>query len=183
MAKKKSDRRYTDDRGIVWASEYEFKIYSGLRARLGASLVTRCTTEEGHSFDYTSPVTRGYCLECGSGEVAQRRVYTPDMYVLSDHAIGGRYYIEAKGHFPPARRNLLSHFRKTGQDIDLLFILQNDSKATPKRTLSQWIASYMGCESFVWNPSAPVRDRKGNMKVPSPVDVPQDLFDFLTKGC
>jgi len=179
VSTKRSDKRWQDDRGDIWASEFEFRVFSGIQAALARDTVSSCDTgvSDGHSFDYTTPVSGGACMECGSSVVVQRRVYTPDICVVHRDAESGPTFIEAKGYMPATRRHLLRCFHKTGPNIDLVFVLQADTKATKTRTLSEWVTSFLpGVPCFVWNPCArPTRKRSIEEIQACPVE----LKDFL----
>lgn len=135
-----ADRRYVDETGTEWASEFEYRVFEGLQL-LGYD-VRKCG--EGDSFDYTSTVTRGNCLECGSSRVGQRRTYTPDLYVSDlpgPNGPEGRY-IEAKGYWPAHKRNLLRSAIRSNPDTHLVFVFQVDRKATAKQSYSAYATKY-----------------------------------------
>lgn len=171
---KRNDKRWRAGDGEIWASEFEYRVFQGLQRALGPERVYRCEPGEGDSFRYHTPTKEGLCVECGSGDTVQRRIYTPDLYVVSAEGTRAKCYIETKGHFPADKRSLLSHFSKTGEGIDLVVILQRDSRATKKRSLSEWIKSYCGYTSFVYNPC-----KKPTKKDPDPTKVPDDLVAYL----
>lgn len=157
LSAKRSDKRWEDDDGNVWASKLEASVYEALRAddRL---IVRRCSAEEGDTFDYVSKVRAGQCAACGSGEIVQRRTYTPDLYVLPARQKADKrrgYYLEIKGHFPGSKRKLLGDFLKTGPRIDLRLILQRDNKATPKLTYLEYAVSRLKLPTHVWDGQLP----------------------------
>ena len=122
-----ADHRYVDETGTEWASEFEYRVFEGLQL-LGYD-VRKCG--EGDSFDYTSTVTRGHCLECGSSRIGQRRTYTPDLYVSDlpgPNGPEGRY-IEAKGYWPAHKRNLLRSAVRSNPDTHLVFVFPGRPKS------------------------------------------------------
>lgn len=150
-----ADRRHVDGEGNVWASRYESEVYDQLRL-LGCD-VRRCSPEEGDSFDYTSKVVRGQCLECESDRVVQRRTYTPDLRLYGAPGLGrgpvGGIIIEAKGYWPAPKRNLLRSVYKGEQDTPLVFVFQADRWVTKgKSKYTDYVARYMPTwGSVVWN--------------------------------
>ena len=166
---KRSDRRWRAPNGTIWASEFEYRVYAGLFEALGKGCVSRCSAEEGHSFPYTTPVRQGACLECGAGNVVQQRIYTPDILVSSVPSARstGDCYIETKGYFSAEKRNLLRNFIQTGPSISLCIILQRNSRPKGmKRTLGEYIDSYLKIPWFEWNPK-------------KQVEVPVDILEYL----
>jgi len=176
VGRKRSDRRFRAPDGEVWASEYEFRVYEQLRDELGGDTVFRNEGPDGHTFNYFTKVKSGDCLECGSSEVVQRRTYTPDLRIGGSKDPPIRYYIETKGYFSAEKRNLLRSFLKTGEDIGLVLVLQNDSKATAKLTLTQYSAKYFKIPTFVWNPKA-----RPTIKDPNRAACPPELLAYLRK--
>ncbi len=162
---KRADKRWRDNDGTVWDSEFEFRVYTSLRSLFGGRRVRRAESAEGDSFDYTTPTKQGRCLDCGSGKVVQQRTYTPDIYVIQSQT-HKRTYIETKGYFPADKRTLLRNFRKTGPSIDLIIILQRNGRATPTRSLAEWVGSYIeNTPTFVWDPKK--------------ADIPDELIAYL----
>lgn len=144
-----ADRRFLDPTGQEWASEFEYRVYDGFRV-LGYD-VRKCG--EGDSFAYTSSVTRGTCLECKSDRVVQRRTYTPDLYVSDLQSPSGLdgCYIEAKGYWPAPKRSLLRAAVRANEDLPIVFVFQNDRKATPKLTYTGYATKYFpGCGVAVY---------------------------------
>lgn len=166
---KRKDKRWVDDDGIVWASEFECRVYTGLRDVLGAHHVFKCEPAEGDSFGYTTQVPSGSCVECGSTEIVQQRTYTPDVRVVGEHPDARPVYVESKGYFPREARELLRNFRRTGPDIGLIVIFQRNAKATAKRTYGQYADSFLKVPWFVWNPM-----------LVSQREPPEDLVEYLT---
>lgn len=164
---KRSDRRWRDDDGKIWASEFEYRVFAGLLESLGKERVSRCEGGEGCSFDYTTKVKQGTCLQCGGREVAQERVYTPDVRVrpARDARSTGDYFIETKGYLSGPKRQLLRSFVQARPDVSLVFIFQTNRRWKGlKRTPTEWAGSFLKCPAFVWN-------GKG--------DVPIEILDFL----
>lgn len=153
---KKSDKRWQSLDGQIWASRFEYEVFTALVER--GYNVRKCTTQD--SLPYTSIVRQGICRKCRSEDVVTLRTYTPDLYVLppsggqSDQDRAG-YYIEAKGYLRSERRSLLRSFRKENQGLDLRFIVQRDYNVTDKRTISKWVTDLMKCKVHVWNGDIP----------------------------
>jgi hypothetical protein len=107
---KRSDRRWIDPGGQEWDSKFEWLVYERLRS--DGYRVRRC--DESDSIAYHSGVRQGRCLECGSAQVVQERIYTPDLFVVgrvgSDEQC--RSAIECKGYFPGSKRNLFRSVAK-----------------------------------------------------------------------
>jgi hypothetical protein len=160
LSNKRSDKRWEDENG-VWASKLEATIFKALRAD-SRIVVRRCSAGEGDTFAYVSKVRSGECSACGSGEIVQRRTYTPDLFVLPAGPASRKrgserqgYYLEIKGHFPGQKRKLLGDFLKTGPSIDLRLLLQRDGKATPKLTLLEYATSRLKLKTHVWDGQLP----------------------------
>lgn len=154
---KKRDMRWQVG-DTTWASQYEYAVYDGISKQLGHGRVRKCTEQD--KLDYTSLVTNAQCEKCGLGTVVQRRSFTPDLFVICTQAAGGRdkprgYYIETKGYLRPHQRALLRRIIKCHPDLDLRFILQKETRATPTLTLGQWISSYLKRPWIVWDGSLP----------------------------
>lgn len=146
---------YFDDEGTKWDSRYEWEVYDAIR-EMGLD-VRKCSAEQGDTFSYTSKVIRGECLECESSEVVQRRTYTPDLFVSElkspNGDLGG--YIEVKGYWKPAKRNLLRSVVKSNPHLNLLFVFRRDLWVTKgKSKYSDYIERYFKqCSMTVWNNS------------------------------
>ncbi|MEK0325880.1 MAG: hypothetical protein QQN63_09270 [Nitrosopumilus sp.] len=124
---KRSDFRWRDDTGHVWASKLESLVFEELSkdARID---VRRCEKGSSDTFSYVSPVRGGVCVGCGCKEIVQQRTYTPDLYIrrkargIDDSG----YYLEIRGRFTGPKRNLIRNFIKTGPGIDLRMLLERD---------------------------------------------------------
>ncbi len=156
LSKKRSDKRWKDDEGHVWASKLELEVFTGL-SRDPSFSVRRCSAEEGDTFNYTSPVRSAKCLGCGSDECVQERTYTPDLFVYPKTSRGKDrgYYLEVKGHFPGPQRNLLRCFLKTGPSIDLRILLQRDGRATRGLTMLEYCHKFLKIPVHVWDGQLP----------------------------
>lgn len=168
---KRADRRWKDSDGVIWASEYEYRIYEGLRAAFNGA-VQRCEKGSSSTFSYDTPVPGGACPSCGCDQVVQRRTYTPDVYLdgQGDGATEcGRLHFEVKGYFSAEKRNLLRHFRNANPDVNLCIILQRNGSATKKRSLGEYIDTYLKIPWFVWDIK-----RKPEM----PEDLKKFIYDF-----
>jgi len=150
---KRSDMRWEDPDGTIWASKWEYGVWLGISKELG-SRAERCS----HAFNYASPVRQATCLHCGSSECVTFRTYTPDFYVhnkASADSERGGYYIEAKGYLRPQRRRLLRDFRKARQSIDLRLLFEKDYPATSSMSIVEWARRYLKCPVSVWNGKLP----------------------------
>jgi len=94
-------------------------------------------------------------MDCQSCEVAQRRTYTPDLFLTrADSGLPG-YYIEAKGYIRGPRRSLLRAFRATRPEIALRLIVQKDYNVTKNMTIVQWAQKYLKVPVIVWTGDLP----------------------------
>ena len=107
---KRSDRRWKDEQGRIWDSQFEYRVYRALSS--AGYRVRRC--DESDSIVYGTRVKEGYCLDCGSGEVIQGRKYTADLYVMGNVSSNDEecYQLELKGYWKKPSRNL---FRSVAQ--------------------------------------------------------------------
>jgi hypothetical protein len=144
VGNKRSDYRWEAPDGTIWASLFEFKVYTAL---VGAGLPV-IKANESYTVKYTSSFPHGYCGDCKSENVIQDRTFTPDLVLPG-------YVIEAKGYLRADRRKLLRDMRRCLPDYPLRFILERDYKATAKLKLSEWIAKYLRCPVVVWAGSIP----------------------------
>ena len=157
---KRSDRRFIDARGQEWASELESQIYETLRAD-DRILVRKCASEEGDTFEYTSPIRKGKCLECSSRQIAQERTYTPDLYIrpkVKTGEYGRGYFTEIKGYWPASKRSLFRHFLKQHGGVDSRVILQEAAAyraVTSSLNLLEYVHKYMKVPVHVWNGRLP----------------------------
>lgn len=152
---KHSDRRWEED-GVVFASKLEALVFARLKGIPGLR-IRRCSTEQGDTFGYTSSVRGGRCGLCGSGDIVQQRVYTPDFRVTG-HGSGGDergFYLETKGYFPGPQRNLLRAFLKTGPKIDLRLVLERDGRATSSLTQLEYATKYLKIPVHIWDNTLP----------------------------
>lgn len=157
MARKKRKGRrgnykFTAPDGEVWDSEFEWHVYTGLIS-LGWT-VRRCTKRD--SLAYDTPVQEGECVECGSADVVQRRIYTPDLWVAEPEQSNNKsarrpYLVECKGYFPQDRRAMLAHFTKQNPSVDLRFIFPKEAKLTAKRSNIEYVLSYLKVPACAWN--------------------------------
>lgn len=162
---KRSDMRWLAPDGTVWASRFEYAVYSKLKER---GYDVRKTSEQDR-MAYASPVVSGRCLQCGTDRVVTERHYTPDLFVvprradeasraglIEDPTSPGRYgyYLEAKGYLRSERRSLLRAFRKTGPRCDLRLVLQRDYPVG-KSTLSGWATRLMKVPVHIWDGDIP----------------------------
>lgn len=147
------DMRWQSPDGTVWASRFEYDVFSTLMSK--GYNVERTT--ESDSLAYTAAVRNGECTKCASREVVTRRHYTPDILVHPKPDGGGKtgsYYIEAKGYLRADRRSLLRSFRKARPDVDFRLIIQKDYRVG-KRLLSDWVKSFLKIPVHVWNGKIP----------------------------
>jgi hypothetical protein len=148
---KKRDMRWEAPDGIVWASRFEYEVYTALKEK-GVSVER---TEPGKdTLKYHNKVRSARCITCGSCDVVQDRTYTPDLLVGSKR---GRklFYIEAKGYLRAERRSLLRAFRQSRPEIDMRLVVQKDHKITKTMTIVQWAERYLKIPVHVWNGDIP----------------------------
>jgi hypothetical protein len=155
---KRSDMRWQSPDGSVWASRFEYAVYSALKDK---GYDVRKTTEQDR-MAYTSPVVNGKCTVCAADRVVTERHYTPDLFVVSrsgttadpeDPSRRG-YYIEAKGYLRGDRRSLLRAFRKSGPNCDLRMVVQRDYKVG-KSTLVGWATRLLKVPVTIWTGDLP----------------------------
>lgn len=135
---KRADRRVVDSDGVEWASEFERKVYERLRA-CGAD-IRKC--DKSDSLTYSEAKPRCVCLDCGGNRVVQERIYTPDLFVITQRSPRG-FYLETKGYFPAPKRRLFKDFIKAREDIDVRILFERDNRA-PKSKLryTEYCARY-----------------------------------------
>lgn len=158
VGKKRSDFRWLDTDGNVWASRFEYSVYTALKEQ--GVTVRKTTTED--SIPYTSVVPNSRCRGCESVDVVQDRVFTPDLFIVpqADDGQGKArdstpYYIEAKGFLRADRRSLLRRFRQAEPGARIRFIIERDYRVSAKRSLSQWITDFLKYPVIVWKGSIP----------------------------
>lgn len=147
---KARDMRWKAPDGVVWASRFEYEVYSTLKEKC----VGLSPTTDSDSMAYRSTVKSGICTDCGSANVAQQRTYTPDMLVTPKSG-GKLYYIEAKGYLRSERRSLLRAFRQGRPEIDLRLVVQRDHKITKTMTIVEWANRYLKVPIHVWDGDIP----------------------------
>jgi len=132
----------TKVKGLKVASKFEAEVINWLVEN------DKRFTYEPEQLDYTTPVKNGFCTECGSRKVEQRRKYTPDIRLENGS------FIEIKGKFTPAKRTLMRHLIKAHPDRTIYFVFYNDPYLTKdkKRKVSDW-ARAQGIKFHVWNPA------------------------------
>lgn len=153
---KRGDRRFTSPSGELFDSEFEWRVYNGLRDR-GYS-VRRC--DERDSIAYHTQVKAGRCLECDSANVAQSRIYTPDLWVVEpeqpDQGSARRgYFVECKGYFPQQRRAMLRALKSQQPALDLRFVFSSEVRLTKARTNVEYVLTMIKAPATSW-------DRKTN---------------------
>lgn len=163
---KKRDMRWEAPDGTIWASRFEYAVYSTLKAQ--GYNVRKSTAED--RFPYTDPVTNGRCLECNSTRCVTDRGYTPDLFIgppgedlqLSAQRVRNGdastiwgYFVEAKGYLRSDRRSLLRSFRKSWPSLNFRLVVQRDYKVTAKLTITQWAAKFLRVPVTVWDGTLP----------------------------
>ncbi len=146
---KRSDKRWRAPDGTVWDSRFEYQVFEHLR-RCGSD-VRRCE-KPGDSFDYLEPQTNVRCMDCGSSQCSQRRVYTPDFYIVPKSAAsdGGGYYLEAKGYFRRDKRVLFRCFRNSRPEIDLRVVFEKAHWVTSGKTrITDYFDRYLKTTPYV----------------------------------
>lgn len=143
-----ANRTYVDDQGRKWDSKFEWRIVKWLEDR-GISY-----DPQPRSFDYTTPVRSGQCLDCQGTRIAKKRVYTPDL-----HIHGTDFYVEAKGYMRADRRSQLQTFMRTRRDVPVRFVFQANRDLPLLRTPDYltW-ADYYKCKALVWSDARGLED-------------------------
>lgn len=150
---KRSDKRWQDEHGEIWASRFECLVYNS--GKTGDLKIRKCDKGGRDTLSYHSKVRDGVCSACKSPDIIKERRYTPDLRVLSDNeAQEGGYYVEAKGYMRASQRSLVRDFFKTGPPIDLRFILQADYRVSRSLTMGGWIDKFLHCKWAVWDGEA-----------------------------
>jgi hypothetical protein len=148
---KRSDKRWKDESGQVWASKFEWEVYDTL-LRSGVS-VRKCDSSD--TFSYTEPRPNVKCMACGSCECMQERTYTPDLYIVpkGGKANSGGYYLEIKGYFRDEKRRLFRCLRNSRPDIDLRVVFATNAWVTRGKTrMSDYFDKYVkGTPYHFWN--------------------------------
>jgi len=143
---KRSDRRWIDEDGSEWDSQFECRVFHGLRG--SGHRVRRC--DQGDTIAYNSPVKQGGCLECGSDAVIQNRIYTADLFVVEDpqDPTGGGYLVECKGYFAADKRSLFRSISKQIEGTSLRIIFESPKKMRgTKLTGPEYIHKY--CKNVI----------------------------------
>lgn len=153
---KRSDFRFRAEDGSEWDSKFEAQVYFTL---LGQGYRVRRTTKQD-SMAYKSTTRGGICLQCSSRDVAQERIYTPDLFVDTSDGLERQqnepsgYYIESKGFVSQQRRSLLRAFRKARPDVDLRLVFQRNYRVG-KGTVVEWAERYLKAKAIVWTGTLP----------------------------
>ena len=94
-------------------------------------------------------------MECGSDEVVQNRIYTPDLFVDHDPTWKGAkrdgYFIECKGYWPAEKRSLLRQVVEQNEGLDLRVLFAKVAKLTPKRTNVEYVRNIVHTTAGAWN--------------------------------
>jgi hypothetical protein len=155
---KSRDTRWLAEDGTIWASRFEYAVYSTLKDK-GYDVRKTC---EQDRMAYASVVANGRCRGCDSTDVVAERHYTPDLFVVPKRSRPGSgvedptrpgtwgYYLEAKGYLRAERRTLLRAFRKTGPSCDLRLVVQRDYPVG-KSTLTGWANRLLKVPVTVWD--------------------------------
>ena len=156
--KRSKSRDFRDPEGNVWDSPFEWHVYVGLRDT-GHS-VRR--TDQRDSFSYHTSIVKGNCLECGSDQVVQDRIYTPDLFVVeaepSDGSSGLQgpdlYYLECKGYLRQDRRAQLAAFARQRKDVSVRILFTQERKLTKTLTNIEYALKYFKWPAAAWNDGA-----------------------------
>ena len=137
---KRSDLRYIAPDGSEWASPFEYRVYAALLER---NITVRRTTP-ADALAYSTPVKNGWCANCQhGGHVVQNRVYTPDLLVVAKIFPEKVYYLETKGYFPAAKRNLFRQARLSNPQADVRLVVSSNHWVTKGKTrLTDWAKRY-----------------------------------------
>ena len=135
----------------VYPTLYADKCDSDFERAVIDDLIERGVTYgyETSRFDYSTPVTNGYCQACKtSGRmVVQRRYRTLDI------TLANGIVIEVKGKFPPSIRTYMRHLITCNPEADIRFFFMMDAWQTKghKKRLSDW-ARVQGVPCAVGDP-------------------------------
>ena len=139
---RRSDRRWKAPDGVIWASKFEWEVYTALLE--DGIDVRKCDSSD--TFSYTQQRPNVKCVECGSVDCVQERTYTPDLYIrpeASEDDSSG-YYIEVKGYFREEKRRLFRCLRASRSDVDLRVIFATDHWVRKGKTrLSDYFDRYV----------------------------------------
>ena len=155
---KRSDTRWQDETGHIWASKFEYQVFCGLQAGSGRAYTARKCERGADTFNYESPVKSARCRDCKSSAVFTERTYTPDFCITGtggSDAQRGRYYIEAKGYLRSEQRRLLRDFRKACPLVNLRLVVARDYAVTRKLNLTEWVEKFLRCPVVVWTGELP----------------------------
>lgn len=82
---------------------------------------------ETRTLSYKLPKRLGKCQDCGSENVVEQKVYTPD-FILDNGII-----IECKGKFTPSERTKMVQVLKDNPTSDIRILFQRDNWLTKKK--------------------------------------------------
>lgn len=138
VSKKRTDFRWEAPDGTIWASEFEYTVFK---------LLERSTEFDSHkcgesdSVMYSTKIRHGICMDCGSSQVTQQRIYTPDICLVGSN--GKRLYLETKGYFRRDKRALFREaVKQTKGSVDIRVLLQSNFKATPQKRIKEYLEYY-----------------------------------------
>src|SRR5690348_13622844 len=125
---KKSDRRWLDAHGQLWASKLESDLFEYFRS---ASVPVR-RSDASDSIPYTTRVRQGRCGSCNSKDIRQEHTYTPDLCVGAAPGLAkaSGNHIEAKGYLRASDRRILRGVMQARPDFNLHLVLQRYHKGT-----------------------------------------------------
>lgn len=114
----------------------KFKGKSKFEIRLGKEL-TKLKVKfsyESEKWHYKIKPYNATCSACGSGEVYETRIYTPDFFLPSG------VVVEAKGNFTPKMRTKIKAVIKSNpsKDLRIVFMQDNYLTKTRKKRYSDW---------------------------------------------
>lgn len=119
MARKKV--RNLIHNGNEFRSGFELLVAKDLEAR--GVLYEYETVEIG----YQSPSQRGECLDCGSENIVDHRIYTPDFLLPNG------IFIETKGRFTSFDRTKMQNVIKSNPDKNVRMVFMTDNFLTKKK--------------------------------------------------
>ena len=107
----------------------KFKGKSKFEIRLGKELTKMKVkfSYESEKWEYKIKPYNATCSACGSDEVYETRIYTPDFFLPSG------VVVEAKGNFTPKMRTKIKAVIKSNPNKDLRIVFMQDNFLTTNR--------------------------------------------------
>ena len=132
--------RFLSEAGDSCASKFERDVVNSLLRRDIAY------EYEPMGYVYSTPVRSGRCFKCGSADIRQKRIYTPDLLLIDSGRI-----VECKGYFPAPSRNKMSCFVKSNRGtliVSFAFMADRKLSKASHTRYSGW-AHKLGCDFII----------------------------------